>query len=299
MRVYREEQKRPVSASAVVRLVIWSVVLCVLVALFTVGMTAPSEGWFAGFNLGGFRYDDSGYSIGNGTSSEPITAISVEWVAGSVTVVPSEGDEISISEDYAGENRDLALRWKIEDGELSVKYRAPAWIVNQAVDKNLTLAIPAAMLENMADVEIMAVDGSITYNGNADELSLEAVDGEIAVNGDIGELDIEGVNMQILFRGAVRKADVECVDATVDMYLDMATELSFDLVDGDIAVYLSEEITGFSVEMDALSKGVDAEGFDGLQELSRGNTRWGDGRLRILVDGVDADVKIRKLTEKD
>lgn len=297
MTQYHHEEKRPVSASAVARIIIWSVVLCVLVGLFAQSMMG--EGLLS-VSFVGYTYDDTGFTVGNGSTRERITEISVDWLAGDVTVTAADGDEIVITEDYDGGREELRLRWKVEDGELVVKYAKPYRFGLKGMEpKNLTVAIPAAMLENMADVEIMAVDGSITYNGNADELSLEAVDGEIAVNGDIGELDIEGVNMQILFRGAVRKADVECVDATVDMYLDMATELNFDLVDGDIAVYLSEEITGFSVEMDALSKGVDAEGFDGLQELSRGNTRWGDGRLRILVDGVDADVKIRKLTEKD
>lgn len=297
MTQYHHEEKRPVSASAVARIIIWSVVLCMLVGLFAQSMMG--EGLLS-VSFGGYTYDDTGFAVGNGSTRETIHGISVDWLAGDVIVTAADGDEIVITEDYDGGREELRLRWKVEDGELVVKYVKPYRFRLKGMEpKNLTVAIPAAMLENMADVEIMAVDGSITYNGNADELSLEAVDGEIAVNGDIGELDIEGVNMQIIFRGAVRKADVECVDATVDMYLDMATELSFDLVDGDIAVYLSEEITGFSVELDALSKGVDAAGFDGLQELSRGNTRWGDGRLRILVDGVDADVKIRKLTEKD
>lgn len=297
MNRYNHEEKRPVSASAVARIVIWSVVLCVLVGIFALGMMG--EGVFP-ISFGGYTYDDTGFTVGNGTTRETITGISVEWLAGDVTVTAAEGDEIVISEEYGGNREELRLRWKVEDGELVVKYAKPYRFRMKGVEpKKLILAIPAAMLESMADVEIEALDGSITYNGNADELSLEAVDGKLEVNGDIGELDIEGVNMQIIFRGAVRKADVECVDATVDMYLDMATEVNFDLVNGDIAVYLSEEITGFSVEMDALSKGVDAEGFDGLQELSRGNTRWGDGRLRIFVDGVNADLKIRKINEKE
>ena len=294
---YHHEEKRPVSASAVARIIIWSVVLCVLVGLFAWSMVR--EGGFP-VSFGGYMYDDTGFAVGNGTTRERITEISVDWLAGDVTVTAAEGDEIVISEDYGGDREGLRLRWKVENGELIVKYAKPfRFGLKGTESKKLTLAIPAAMLEAVGDVEIEAVDGSITYNGNADGLSLEAVDGEIAVNGDIGELDVDGVNLQFTFRGAVRRADVECVDATVDMYLDMATELNFDLVDGDIAVYLSEEITGFSVEMDSLSKGVDAEGFDGLQELSREHARWGDGRLRILVDGVDADVKIRKLTGKD
>ena len=297
MSIYQEERKRPVSASAVVRLVIWSVVLCVLVALFAVGMAAPSKGWFTGVNLGGFRYDDSGYSVGNGMSSESITAISVEWIAGSVTVVPSEENEIYITEDYAGGDRDLTLRWKIEDGELSVKYRAPAWIVHQTVDKNLTLAIPAAMLEAMHEVELEGVDCDVRYEGNADELSLDVVDGDMTVQGDIGELDLDAVDGRLTFRGAVRRVDTDCVDAAVILDLDMAAELNFDHVDGDVTLYLSDEITGFSAEVDAVGGSILLEGFDGVVSNGNESARWGDGGLRIRVDGVDCQLNIKKQTK--
>lgn len=293
----QKNNRRPVSASAVTRLVIWSVVLCILVAVLIVGLLPDFAGLFTGLSMGGFRYDDSGYHVGGGSSDERITDISVEWLAGSVTVVPAEGDEISISDDYRGEDKDLELRWVIRNGELSVKYRAPAWILKSTVNKNLTLAIPASMLENLREVEIEGVDCDVHFEGNADELSLDMVDGAVDIRGDIGELSLNAVNGGLTFRGGVREAELDCVDAEAVMHLEMGAELNFDFVDGDVTLYLSDEITGFSAEMDLVDGDLALDGFDGATVNGRKSARWGDGGLRILVDGVDCQLNIKKETK--
>ena len=298
MNIYiNEEKKRPVSTSAVVRIIIWSLVLCVLVTLLAVGLSSKSEGMFFGISLNSFYYDDSGYSVGDGTSSARITDITVDWISGSVTIVPAEGNEISIAEDYRGEDSDLAVRWKVQNGELTVKYRAPSLIQSQIVDKNLTLAIPVAMLEGLGEVEVNGVDCDIRFEGNADELALEVAEGSLAVQGDIGELEIDAVNGTLDFKGAVRKASVDCVDVAIVMELDMATELNFDQVDGDVTLYLSEAITGFSAELDMVGGNLILEGFEGATSTGRESARWGDGSLRIRMDGVNCQLKVNKETK--
>ena len=81
------ERKRPVSASAVVRIVIWSVVFCLLTGLFALAMFREIFG-HGGISLGfgGYYYDDDGFSIGNGTTERTITELNIDWVAGDVTV---------------------------------------------------------------------------------------------------------------------------------------------------------------------------------------------------------------------
>lgn len=301
MNIYtNEKKKRPVSASAVVRIVIWSVVLCVLVALFAAGMLGDylQLDWagISMFQTTVLRYDDEKYTIGNGTSASAIDELSVEWVTGSVTVVAAEGNEISVTEDYTGEDEDMQIRWKIEDGELSVKFCKPSRLGGKTnVTKHVTVAIPAAMLASMDSVDIEGVDCDISFTGNADELSLEAVEGNLTVEGDIGTLDVEAVDGHVSFRGGVRMADVECVNADVIMHLEMATELQFDQVNGDVTLLLSDAITGFMAERESLGGGFKIEGFDGVNR-TKDTVRWGDGMLRIEMDGVNCQLKIEKET---
>ena len=292
-------KKRPVSASAVVRIIIWSVVLCLLTGLLAWGLEEDGGGEiFPSLNLAGYRYSDKGFSVGNGSSEEKITEISIDWLAGSVTVLAAEGDEIVITEDYDGEDGGLRLRWKIEGGKLTVKYCKPRSFGKvKADEKNLTVAIPASMLDSMGEVEIVSVDTVVSYTGNADELSLDAVNGELTVIGDVGELEVDAVEAQVIFRGGVRKAEVDCVNADATMYLDMAKELKFDQVDGSVVLYLADEITGFAVEVEALSGDIEADGYEGVEYTGKRSARWGDGSLRIYVNGVAGQLKIEKLIE--
>ena len=294
-----ETKKRPVSASAVVRIVIWSVVLCLLTGFFVGGMMKEGfGGFFTGLHIGGYSYDDKGFSVGNGRTRENITELSIDWLEGSVTVREAEGDEIVITEDYDGEKGSHRLRWRIEDGELTIKYCKPRrWGSFDIESKNLIVEIPGTMLEVLRDAEIIAVDCDVTYEGNADELSLDMVDGDLTVNGNIGELSVHAVQAQVTYKGAVRSAEMDCVAADVSMYLDMAAELEFDQVDGDVVLYLSSEIGGFSAEIASLAGDLEVNGFEDVTYPDSKMARRGDGSLRIDVSGVNSKLKIEKLIE--
>ncbi len=299
-----KQEKRPVNKSTVVKIVIWSVVFCLLGSILLAGITGGVENLnilgLPGIhiNFGGFTYEDADeYSVGEATIKDTVTDLEINWVAGSIKVIPSDTDEIRVTEEYNGGDDDLRLRWRVKNGKLTVQFRkSTVFGTSNSVSKDLTVAIPAAMLESMGDVEITTVSGDVKFTGNADELTLDAVEGGLTVEGDIGELEVHAVDGNLTFTGGIRTANMDCVDATVTMYLDMASELSFDQVDGDVNLYLSEEITGFSAELDAMGGEISVEGFD-VSSVSNKNTRWGDGSLRIEMDGVGAKLFIGKLTE--
>lgn len=298
-------EKRPVNKRAVVKIVIWSVVFCLLGLLLLVGVAGISTGVTVfglpgiHLNLGGFTYEDAHeYSVGNASVKGSVTDLEIVWLAGNITVIPSDTDEIKITEDYGGDDDDLRLRWLLKDGKLTVQFRKPVIFgTARTVSKNLTVAIPAAVLEAMGEVEITTVSGDVTFTGNADELTLDAVEGDLTIKGDIGELEVNAVQGKLTFTGGVRSAEMSCVDTTVIMHLDMATDLSFDQVDGDVELYLSEEITGFTAEVESLGGGIRVEDFTDLTATGDHFTRWGDGSLCIRVEGVKAKLTVKKATD--
>ena len=299
----KKTAKRPVRASAVVGIVIWSVVFCLLGALLLAGLTGNGIMikdllGIPVISLGGMTYEDArDYNVGNATVADKITELTVEWVSGNITVVPAEGDVITVTEDYDGKDDSLRLRWRVEDGELTVRFRKSSIIGKVDVTKNLTVAIPASMLEAMGEVDISLVSGNVTYTGNADELSLEAVDGDLTVAGNIGDLEVSAVDGDVVFRGGVRRGRMECVDADVTMYLDMATDLNFDQMNGDVTLYLSEEITGFDAELDSLGGEIRTEDFTDVSGKDGYSARWGDGSLRIRMDGLYNKLEVKKTTK--
>ena len=296
--------KRPVRKSAVVRIVIWSVVFCLLGGLLTaslLGVAVFGENgiftWIGVISVGRYSYDDaSEYSVGNAEIDDAITALTINWLAGDVIVTAAEGDRIVITESYDGDDDDLRLRWRVEEGELSIQFRKSALVgVSDTTKKNLTVAIPIVMLEAMDEVEISGVTGNVTYEGNADDLSVNVMNGDLHIAGDIGELDVKAAQGNVTFRGGVRDGEFECVDADVTMYLEMATSLNFEQVDGNVCLYLSDEITGFSVEMESLNNEIDVDAFENARVDGK-TVKWGRAGLRISVDGVKNKLKIAKLT---
>ena len=298
-----KQEKRPVNKSAVVKIVIWSVVFCLLGGILLAGIAGGVENLnifgLPGVHIsfGGFTYEDADkYSVGDAAVKATVTDLEINWVAGSITVIPSDTDEIRVTEAYSGDDNDLRLRWRIKNGKLTVQFRkSTVFGTPNSVSKDLTVAIPAAMLEAMDEVEIHTVSGDVRFTGNANEFTLEAVEGNLTVEGDVGDLEVDAVDGNLTFTGSVRTAAVACANTDVTMYLDMATALSFDQVDGDVHLYLSDEIKGFSAELDSISGEISVEGFD-IGSVSGKSTRWGDGSLRIEMDGVGAELEIKKLT---
>lgn len=305
MNYQNNQEKKTVNKGAVVRIVVWSLVFCILLSVFVVGLNGAGFRLvdFDGFpvvSFGGFTYADAAsYHVGNTAITDTsITDLSINWLAGDVTVKASDTDEIIITEDYGGDNDDLRLRWKVEEGELTIQFRKSSIFGSTAgLNKNLTVSIPAAMLEAMDEVEINAVSADVHYTGNADELTLDTVEGNLTVNGDIGDMELNAVEGRVDFRGAVRRAEVSGMDTTVVMHLDKAAELTFDQVNADVTLYLAETVTGFDAELDSIDGEIAVEGFDGMSEISNKSARWGDGSLRISMDGVNAQLNIKKTTK--
>ncbi len=288
------EKKRPISASAVVRIVIWSVVFCLLTGVFAVAMWGNSGFGFGFHGLFGYNYDDSDFHVGNGTTDRLITDLTIGWVSGSVTVIPAEGDEIVISEDFDGK-RDHRLRWKVDDGELIVKYAKPALFGNVKDAKDLTVAIPSAMLEGMDEIHISTVSSSQDVRVSARELEIDTVSGSSTVKGDYRSVEVDAVSGNVSFDGTFEHGTFDGVSARVNIRLrEQADSLDMDTVSGHLTLILPNSITGFRVNTDTVSGHTDIRDFD----LDRGsNDEWGDGSMEIRMDGISGKLAIEKETE--
>ena len=120
-------EKRPVNKRAVVKIVIWSVVFCLLGLLLLSSVTGVSTDVTVfglpgiHLSLGGFTYEDANeYSVGNASVKGSVTDLEIVWLAGDITVIPSDTDEIKITEDYSGDDDGLRLRWLLKDSKLTV-----------------------------------------------------------------------------------------------------------------------------------------------------------------------------------
>ena len=271
-------------------------VLVILVGVFVGALLMDGQWSVSGISVGRYHYDDDGYSVGSGSTREMVTSLSADWPAGEISIVPSDTDEVVITEEFDGDE-DLRLRWCVENGVLQIKYRSPVKFGNtSAPSKKLTIAIPEDMLTSMSDVELELVSADLSIEGmSAHDVDIMIVSGKVDVQcGVIDSLDVETVSGDVKVTGSVREADFEGVSAELVLHLDdRATAVNLDTVSGDLSVFLPETVSGFEATVDSLSGSVSVDGFDNVTK-TRDECRYGDGRVRIEVDAVSGSIKIAK-----
>ncbi len=236
-----------------------------------------------------------------------VTAIEIDWVAGSIELIHSSEKSLSVSESGEDMPEDKRLRWYIDGTTLHIKYCSSGYIgeidpllkrltvelpAGTALDiDNVSAAISAEKLE-LSDLELENVSGSIDIGAvSASHAELETISGALIV-GDIkiaGDLEIESVS------GAVALGGVS------------AKNLTAGSVSGrmELAVKDCEQINlnGTSAEMrlellDGLGATLDFTGVSGrlktdAEYSSDGDRRiFGDGRCAVKVETVSGDLSI-------
>ena len=250
-----------------------------------------------GFNT--YRYDDADtYTVASGRTTDKITSLDIDWIDGQVKVIPTDGNEVIISEDYQGDKEARRMRWKVENEELIIKYCASGNFLgtNSLKNKNLTLEIPRTMLAAMAEVKINLVSADLNVTDmTARELEIEVVSGVVALQGiSVGALDVETVSGNITVEGTVKNIDLEGVSARMALHLTAQTAtVDVGTVSGDVAIYLPADVSGFEAVVDAVSGSVNVSGFENVTN-AKGYCRYGDGGIRINMDAVSGGLKIEK-----
>ena len=83
------------------------------------------------------------YTAGGGETTQPVERVTIDWYSGSVTVARHDGDAVAFSETA---NRTLeeglTLRWRVEDGTLSLVYCQAGQVQLGDLEKDLTVLLP-------------------------------------------------------------------------------------------------------------------------------------------------------------
>lgn len=216
---------------AVTRIIIYSIVIVILIAVLVIGLTGERFSMFSKIFSGitGYSYSDSElYSVGNGSvKTDGIKKIDISWVSDSVKLSTHSGNEIIISETNSDKLKEEdKLRYMEKDGVLYIKFYAPRGLFSFSrfsdTKKNLTILIPenyADMLDSLkidtvsADINIEKVTSQkmklYTVSGDINQLSETALDnitasstsGKIKINAKVKHTDLNSTSGDISFNG--------------------------------------------------------------------------------------------------
>lgn len=275
--------------NAIFRIILFSFLAVVLVGVLISGIALKK------YQMPGIvvrKSFDAPEVSGNKFNAGEIDRLKIEWAAGSIVLVPVEGNIISITEELLGGDESMVLK---KDGStLYVQYCKGAVGISfgsGSLKKNLYITVPQDW--ECKELEIDAASATV----QVENLTIEEVESSTAsgthifTNCQVGTLKMETVSGDLNFTGTLEKLDFNGVSAQLDLALTNAPKsIELESVSGDLNLTLPESC-GFTVDKDTVSGRFSSE----LPTTEQnGKIVYADGHCEIEVEGVSASVHIRK-----
>ncbi len=304
--------------SAIMRIIIWSVVALVLAGIligalvFKDNPNAP----IINCEYNNYKYDnEKEYSVGAvELSITEFTSISVDWISGNVYVQAYEGDTVKIEEtSHENIEEKYELRWLVKGNTLYIKpcKSMSSWnLANEIPTKDLFVYLPNDLKEVMDKVQIDNASACINISGiNADEFDIVSVSGNIwlekcgtiemkieNVSGYVNitetnanSFDVENVSGNVEIMGIVNSMNVDSVSGEVLLCTNEAPQSAdISTVSGDIKLQLSKN-DGFCIDFDSVSGKVTSE-FPLI--INNGEQTYGNGSRDFDFETVSGNVYI-------
>lgn len=305
--------------SAIVRIVIWSVVALVLTGILISALVFKKNP-DAPIISNDYKYDNENeYSVG--TTELPATAftsVRVDWISGSIYLHAYDGDKVKVEETSNDDIEEkYQLRWLVKDNTLYIRpcKSMSSWnLADEIPTKDLFIYIPNDLAVIMDEVEIdnssacmsisgitadefdiASVSGDIWFEKcNANEMKIENVSGYVNLtetNADI--FDIENVSGNVEIMGIVNSLSADSVSGEVLLCTNQAPQSAdISTVSGDIIFQLLES-EGFCIDFDSVSGKVTSE-FP--LTINDGEQTYGNGSRDFNFETVsgNAYIEIKK-----
>lgn len=294
------------------------VVVCSVLALLFVGIFAAER---MSFKLGFGFYSRSNpllyTNVGDAEIEEEISRLSVEWDAGSVTVIPYDGETVKIFETTKDgmviTDSEEQLRWYVEKGHLRIRVDGKKGFFfhwGRVQEKHLTVQIPAksapfsgvsidaisatVTMRNLSvygTLDIDAVSSDVTLGAVwATTTEIDTVSGNINTAGsNLGKLSVDTVSGVTVCRNlSAADIDISAVSGNTVLENAVFTTLEIDTTSGDVLIKRHAD-SGFIVEFDSTSGDFNTAL---AVNRSKGYYRYGDESMRIEMDSVSGDLTI-------
>lgn len=274
--------------NAIVRIVLFSILALSLVGVLVGGIA------FKGYSAPGIIVrSTTGAPVvsRNHFNAEEIDRLSIDWAAGKIVIVPVEGSQIAVTEELLGEEDEMVL--KLDGSTLYVEYSENAVSLNfgSTHKKNLYITVPQDWVCQELDID--AASATV----QAELLTIQKVESSTASGNHtfrdckVEKLKLETVSGNLDFTGTLDKLDFGGVSAQADVVLtNFPKSIDVETVSGDLNLTLPKEC-GFTLEKDSVSGHFSSE-LETRKE--NGKYVYGDGQCKIEVEGVSANITIRK-----
>lgn len=288
--------------NAIVRIVLFSIVIVVLLGIL-LACLAFGLYMFDGNTFVTTISDNQALPVAyEGESSQGIVDasgirnIEVEWVSGSVTVLPDENtDQILIRE--TGVTNDKYTMVYRQNGEtLKVQYcedsvSFPSFGINAQVSKDLVITVPADWTCNTLAIDAASASVNIS-NLKINNVNFDGASGACKFSGcTVGSISMDTASGDVDFYGTLDVLDFDGASANCSILVsNVPQQIDIDTASGNLELYLPDEC-GFTCDMTTLSGSFSSD-FEATNQ--NGHHVYGDGSCVIAIDAMSGDVCIRK-----
>jgi DUF4097 and DUF4098 domain-containing protein YvlB len=252
----------------------------------------------------------------------PDGTVSVENVAGEITVQGWDRDEVRLTGSLGDNAERLEIDGSASALRIAVKYPNNTRRIDETT---LELRVPAgASLEIQgvsADVEISGMDGGridassvsgdVEVDARAERIELQSVSGDVRFEGETRRLSAEAVSGDIVLRGASGEVEVSSVSGNLELEGGEVTRGRFETVSGSLEASLSVS-SGGKVTVESMSGDVtlrlpadqagvfEAQTFSGDIRSDFGSTdrssRGPGSRLDYTAGAGDASIRVESFS---
>ena len=229
--------------------------------------------------------------------AEGITALDIDWVAGDVKIMVTDGEEIVVTEHVdRGIPAEYALQLEA-DNTLRIRYSNDVWGIDMP-EKDLTVLLPRTVAENLTAVDLSGVSADFAVDRLTvrDAFSFDTTSGKLkteALTATGAKADVNSVSGDIELDGSFREVKASSTSGEIDLKLrngPAAVEVS--TVSGEVDVELPAG-TGFTLDYSTVSGELEYD-FP-LTKSKDGKYVCGDGACRIEVGTTSGSLSVERL----
>ena len=229
--------------------------------------------------------------------AESITALSIDWVAGDVKIMVTDGEEIVVTE-HADRGIPAEYALCVEaDNTLRIRYSNDVW-GNDMPEKDLTVLLPRTVAENLTAVDLSGVSadfavGKLTVR---DAFSFDTTSGKLemqSMNAPQAKATVSSVSGNVELDGSFREVKAGSTSGEIDLMLRNApAAVEVSTVSGEVDVELPAG-TGFTLDYSTVSGELECD-FP-LTKSVDGKFVCGDGACRIEVGTTSGSLSVERL----
>ena len=229
--------------------------------------------------------------------AEDITALSIDWVAGDVKIMVTDGEEIVVTEHAdRGIPAEYALLLEA-DNTLRIRYSNDVWGIDMP-EKDLTVLLPRTVAENLTAVDLSGVSADFAVDRLTvrDAFSFDTASGKLkteALTATGAKADVNSVSGDIELDGSFREVKAGSTSGEIDLMLRNApAAVEVSTVSGEVDVELPAG-TGFTLDYSTVSGELECD-FP-LTKSVDGKFVCGDGACRIEVGTTSGSLSVERL----